>query len=345
MDIKTVIDNARKNNASDIIIKSTGKVKYRVCGKLIDANSMEFSSEDLIKLRNDLYINSKNPKSDYDESILIDDVLYRVSVFKTGKKLNFSIRIPKISLDPVNDLNIPVPISRLAVLEPGITIISGNSNNGKSTTVASILNEYNKYNIHVMTAENPIEFIIKDKEALFSQRKLGIDFNNYCDVIDRAARESVDVIFIHEIDSFETLNSIFNAVESGIHVITTTATNGCILTLKKLVNLRTREYSESWISDKLSEYLHCIMSQTLVPNIDSTERVLATEVLFNKNIETANIIKNQLFECMDDLLCKYSKDGMHTLENDLAKLVKSEKITIKEALGHSINKVELQKLL
>lgn len=343
MDIKAIIDDARKNNASDVIISSAGKVRYRVCGKIIDTKSVAINEFELTNFISEY--NIRRDSSDYDVSICIDNVIYRVSVFKVNNKLNFNIRIPKTSFDPVNDLNLPVPMPKLAVLEPGITIISGNYNNGKSTTVASILDEYNNYNIHVMTAENPVEFIMPDKEAIISQRRFGVDFDKYSDVVNRASRESVDVLFIHEIDSFETLNSIFNAVESGIYVVTTTATNGCILTLKKLINLRNKEYSESWISDKLSEYLHCIVSQTLVPNIDSSERILATEVLFNKNIETANIIKNRNFGCIEDLLYKYSKDGMHTLESDLARLVKSNKITIKDALNHSINKAELQKLL
>lgn len=343
MDIYELIADAREGNASDIIITDTGKAAYRVCDNLSTCKEI-VSIDDLTKFIDKHNLDCAN-RTDYTKTIWIDNIIYRVSVFKINNKLNLIIRIPKTELDPVKDLGIQVPMSKIAVKTPGITIISGNSNNGKSTTVAAILNAYTDYNIHIMTAEDPIEFYINNNNSIVSQRELDRDFKSYSDIINMATKESIDVLFIHEIDSFETLLNIFNAVDSGIHVITTVPTNSCELTLKKLVNMCDNGYTESWVANKLSEQIHCIISQTLVPNPSRTSRILSTEVLFNKYNDISSAIASMKYDSLDDIICKYSRDGMHTLESDLAMLVKNGKIDIKDAISHSINKTKLQKLL
>jgi twitching motility protein PilT len=226
----------------------------------------------------------------------------------------------------------------------GLILFTGPTGVGKTTSMASMLDYINKTrSAHVVTIEDPIEYVLERDKAIFSQKELKLDTPTFAQGLRDALRQKPDVIMVGEIRDRDTADTVFLAAESGHLVLASLHTNSAKGALNKLL---------SWFPDEgehraraLADTLLCVVSQTLVPTIDGLDRVLATEVLMAQSEDIRQLIETpeqygKLVEAM-----RNGRDHSHLLNQSLVNLVKNGQISERDALRHSNDRIELHGML
>jgi len=347
-DIITFLKKAVSVGASDIHLQVNEHPSIRVDGKIVKVDMPPLSEEDITDIYNTLlpkhFKGKVNAVFDLDFAYEIQGISrFRVNLSRQLGKSALVIRTIPYNIKKIGDLNLPESIEQFATLNNGLVLITGPTGSGKSTTIASLIDYINiNYPKHIITVEDPVEFIFTNKKSLVSQRQVLIDTPSFPDGIKYALRQDPDVIFIGEIRDSETITSALKAAETGHLVFATIHTNDAIQTVNRIVNMFDPS-DRSFVRAQLAQILRGTISQKLLPTVGSSGRRPACEVLVVTPTVKDFIEKDKLEEIYE-LVKKGSFNNMITMNTSLYRLFELDLITEEVALAYSDNKLELQQM-
>jgi twitching motility protein PilT len=269
---------------------------------------------------------------------------YRVNVYRQQNQLAAAIRILRNEIPTLADLHLPAAIQALAEQPRGIVLVTGPTGSGKSTTLAAMIDFINvNRKAHIITIEDPIEYVHRHKGCLVHQRELHRDVTSFADALRSAMREDPDVILVGEMRDYETISAAVTAAETGHLVFSTLHTTGAAQTIDRIVDVYP-SHSQGMIRSQLSGVLRGIITQTLLPKADRSGRTVATEILIG-NDAVLNLIREGKFHQLGSTMQSSAELGMHTLAGDLVRLYREGTITRETAETAATNKAELAQYL
>lgn len=347
-DITLFLKKAVAAGASDVHLQVGEHPVIRINGRIVKVD-MDILTEADIDRACDLLI----PKHLKDRVDIVFDLDFAYEIPKFSRfRVNFNRQLGKKSLvirtipyniKRVADLNLPESIEQFAGLNNGLILVTGPTGAGKSTTIASLIDHINiNYPKHIVTIEDPVEFIFTNKKSIVSQRQVLIDTPSFPDGIKYALRQDPDVIFIGEIRDRETLDAALNAAETGHLVFATVHTNDAVQTVNRIVNMY-EPSDRDFVRKQLSIVLRGTVSQKLVPINGGTGRCPACEVLV-VTPPVADFIEKNKLEDVYELVKKGSYNCMLTMNSSLYRLYEQGLVTEDVAVEYSDNKNELQQM-
>lgn len=343
--ITELLNLAVANNASDLHLAVGTLPKLRVNGELVDVGGYNVEDEKLME-EMILSILSEEQRStiekdrEIDFSIATAGARFRVNVYHQMGLLACSLRVISPEIPNFEKLNLPDLFNTFTKYKQGFILVTGPTGHGKSTTVASILNEINlRKSYHIVTIEDPIEYILKPKKSIISQREVGFDTPSFGVALRSVFRQDPNVVFPGEMRDLETISTSLTIAETGHLVFSTLHTNSAAQTIDRIIDVFP-EGSKEQIRIQLASVITAIISQRLVPTIDGG-RVPAFEILI-ATPAVRNLIREGKTHMIDNVIQTSADVGMVSLDTYLAKLVLQGKISEEVALGYCLNPVDLQ---
>jgi len=347
--LEVLLKQIVKYKASDLHIVVGTPPQLRIDGKLQPLNLDPLTSDDTNNL---LYsVLTEKDKLELEENLELDFAFelpgiarFRANYYYQMGSLAGAFRIiPERPLS-LDELGSPAIFKELVKKEKGLILVTGPTGSGKSTTLAAMINEINEnYNKHILTMEDPVEFVHEHKKSLISQRSVGKDTKSFANAIKYALREDPDVILVGEMRDKETIGAAITAAETGHIVFGTLHTNSAVQTINRIIDVFPSE-EQSQVRTQLSMGLVAVISQALLPKIGGG-RIAAQEIFIN-NPAVANLIReNKINQLYSQMQLNQSKTGMQTQTQILVEYVKKGLITKETALSYSTKVDELQKAL
>jgi twitching motility protein PilT len=269
---------------------------------------------------------------------------FRVNAYYQRSAVGAAFRLIPVGLSSVDELGLPSVVHEFSSKPRGFVLVTGPTGSGKSTSLAAIIDEINQTREeHIMTIEDPIEFLHKHKKCLVNQRELGADAQSFGAALKAALRQDPDVILVGEMRDLETISIALTAAETGHLVFATLHTQDTAQTIDRIIDVFPPS-QQGQVRVQLSVTLQGIMTQQLLPTADGAGRVVACEVLM-PTPAVRNLIREGKTHQITSVLQTSSAAGMQTMDAALATLVRQSKITEKLALSRSSNPEELRRLL
>ncbi|MCX5714354.1 MAG: PilT/PilU family type 4a pilus ATPase [Candidatus Omnitrophica bacterium] len=346
MNIKELLGEMVKRDASDLFYRAGGIARMRIDGRVIPVGDNVLTIADVIKAVEDLTIPQQREKFkialDVDFAIFLEEFhrRFRVSIFLQRNWPSIVIRCVRDSITDFQGLNLPVEVlQRLGRETRGLVLLTGSVGSGKSTTLASMIEYINQnFQKHILTIEEPIEFTFKDKKSLINQRDLGLDVTSYAAALRSFTLQSPDVIYIGNIRDYETMSAALTAAETGVLVLSTLHTVNAPQTIERIINFFP-PHQHQQIRIQLSFLLKGVVSLRLIPLKNSTGRVPAYEAMV-----LTPTISRLIREGNSCEIPKYIDDGevfgMQSFSQSLVKLVNEGKISEEEAVNAADNREE-----
>jgi twitching motility protein PilT len=241
----------------------------------------------------------------------------------------------------MDELKLPDSVRALARAHNGLILVTGKTGSGKSTTLAALIDDINKRDKgHILTIEDPIEFVHHRRNCLISQREIGLHAQNFAQALHSALREDPDVILVGELRDLETISIAVTAAEMGILVMGTLHTNGAAQTVDRIINVFPSD-KQSHVRTMLSTSLRGVVSQQLLQKADKQGRVAALEVLVN-NSAVANLIRQGKQDQLETTMQSGAASGMRTMDSSIQALYDQKLVSGKEAFKKAINKARFE---
>ena len=333
----------KASGASDLHLKAGMRPRYRVNGELRDVEGSQiFTREEVEKMTRELL--SEEQDKVYREEGEIDfaygDVKsgrFRCNYFQEywGSAAVFR-RIP-VEIPTLKELSLPASLETLIHLRGGIVLVTGPTGSGKTSTLASLLDLINaQYRKHIITLEDPIEYLHPSKKSVVHQRGLHYDLTDFPSGLRAALREDPDIILIGEMRDLETIRLALTAAEVGSLVFGTLHTNGASQSVDRIIDVFPAE-EQPQIRAMLSQSLAGVVSQVLLRRLDTGGRIPATEVMFG-NPAVSNLIRENKIQDIVSVIQAGKQQGMHTLDDSLVQLVTKKLVDPEEAFSYAENK-------
>lgn len=348
-DVVAFLERAVAIGASDIHLAVNEHPSIRKDGKIIKINMPILSETDIDEAYAALLpanFSSSNLEAVYDLDFAYEIVgcsRFRVNLSRTLGHYALVIRTIPYDIKSVDDLNLPKAIEQFSTMNNGLVLITGPTGSGKSTTIASMIDYINiNYPKHIITIEDPVEFIFSNHKSIVSQRQVGVDTKSFPDGVKYALRQDPDVIFIGEIRDKETIESALKAAETGHLVYATIHTNDAVQTVNRIVNMFDPS-DRQHIRNQIASILRGTISQRLVPLKGTFGRRPAVELLvFTPTVK--DFVEKDKLEEIYDLVRKGSFNNMITMNMSLFNLYNEGVITEEIAVEYSDNKNELKQM-
>lgn len=340
------LEKAVKSDASDIHLKVGEHPMVRRDGVIIKSNLPQLTREDMDYMVNSIvpdFIKDRLAKAtDLDFSYQIKGLArFRVNLSRSLAEFSLVFRVIPYYISTFEKLHLPASMQQFADYNNGIVLVTGPTGSGKSTSLASFLDYINAtYQKHIITIEDPVEFVFTDKKCKISQRQVGIDTASFSDGIKYALRQDPDVILVGEIRDIETLDSALKAAETGHLVFATMHTNDAVQTIYRIINMYNPEDRDT-VRRQLAQTLRGTIAQKLVKKATGNGRYPACEIIVVTPTIKDFIIKNEI-ESIYDLVSKGSFNDMITMNESLYRLVEAGAITKETALEASDDRNELE---
>jgi twitching motility protein PilT len=272
-----------------------------------------------------------------------DKVRFRTNVFLQKGYVSVTMRFVMDKLRNLDELGVPSSLYDFAQYSQGLVLVTGPVGHGKSTTLAAIIDYINKNcEKHIVTIEDPIEFVYAQDRCIINQREIGRDAKNFPDALRAVFREDVNVVLLGELRDLETISTAMTAAETGHLIFATLHTNDCAQTIDRVIDVFPA-HQQNQIRAQLSSVLLGVISQRLVPKAGGG-RVPAVEVMF-KNHAVENLIRENKVHQIDSVIETSMKEGMVSLDRALAELVKKGVVSLDDAFNYSKNRDYLQLLI
>jgi twitching motility protein PilT len=344
MDLNQILVEAVSQEASDVHIKEGAPPIFRVNGILKPWNKLKpFDHNDLSKMafglmndwQKERFIKNREVDMGYEVYGL---GRFRVNVFQQRGNMRIALRIVPYQIKTLEELHLPKVISNMALEQRGLILVTGTTGSGKSTTLASMIDIVNNNrNCHIITIEDPIEFIHEDKKSIVDQREIGSDTSTFSSALRVALRQDPDVILVGEMRDFETIETALTAAETGHLVMSTLHTLNATETITRIISVFP-PYHQKQVRLQLSGVLKGVISQRLVPRADGKGRVPAVEVLVSTaRVRECVIEKDKTNEINDAIAKGVTSYGMQSFDQSLMFLMQEKLITYEEALKHCNN--------
>jgi twitching motility protein PilT len=346
--IDQYLKDALVKNSSDLHFISGDPPRVRIHGSLSKLNEQPLSIE---TVREALYeIMSGTTKLDFEKHDAVDFAYeipgvsrFRVNIMRHLNGLGGVFRaIPSKALT-LDELKMPEVVHNLCKQTQGMILVTGKTGSGKSTTLAAMVDAINKrLKGHILTIEDPIEFVHKRQGCLISQREVGLHSHSFAAALHSALREDPDVILVGEMRDLETISIAVTAAEMGILVMGTLHTNGAAPTVDRIINSFPAD-KQSHIRTMLSTSLRGVISQQLLPTKHKPGRIAALEILVNTSA-VANLIRQGRLDQLETAMQSGGAVGMQTMDSALMDLVERRFVSGKEAYQQASNKAKFQQI-
>lgn len=338
MDIKAILQKAIDDQASDIFIVAGANLSFKINGHIIRQNDDILKPDDtrnlveqIYALKNGIDHKTINEVGEDDFSFALSNLgRFRVNVYYQRGSLAAVLRVVRFELPDYRDYHISDTVMNFANLTKGLVLVTGSAGSGKSTTLACLIDKINKErNEHIITIEDPIEYIHRHQKSIVSQRELYHDTKGYLEALRAALREAPNVILVGEMRDLETIQTVLQAAETGHLVLSTLHTIDATETINRIINVFPAEQQQQ-IRIQLSMVLQGVISQQLIPTVDKKMRAafeimvvnnaIRTQIRENKTHQIPNSIasgKNVGMISMDDSILELYKNGIISKENAL----------------------------
>lgn len=349
-DLKSLLQAATQAKASDIFIIAGLPLSYKVHGEIHSDGERLMPGDTELLVRGIYTLAGQRPidhfleNGDDDFSFAIPGLSrYRVSTYKQRGSLAAVIRIISFELPNPSELGIPSIVLQQMNITKGMVLVTGPAGSGKSTTLACLVDRINSTRQnHIITLEDPLEFLHRHKQSIVSQREVATDTNNYLTALRAALRQSPDVILLGEMRDHETIQTAMTAAETGHLVLSSLHTIGAASTISRIIDVFDPSQQRQ-IAIQLSMVLRAVISQQLVPAVGGG-MIPAFEIMV-MTPAISNMIRDNKTHQIEGIIYTSAKEDMISMDNSLLQLYKSGRITKETALQHSTNPEMLRKKL
>ncbi|GAB4284847.1 MAG: hypothetical protein Kow0081_2240 [Candidatus Dojkabacteria bacterium] len=346
-DLSDILLEAIEKDASDIHLSVGHRAIVRVNGKLETIASQTLTSEmineyvrELIKSRNDIQVSNI---SQVDVGYTFRSRRFRVNIYKQMGNFSIVARIIPGNIKTIEEMNLPLILKEFADIESGFVLVTGPTGSGKSTTLASTLNNINATKgKHIITLEDPIEFVFPRMQSLIDQREFGIDFKSWGHALKAILRQDPDIVLVGEMRDLETISSAITVAETGHLVFSTLHTNSASQTVDRIIDVFPVN-QQPQIRAQLANVITAVISQRLVPTIQGGRRAAMEIMIATPAIK--NAIREGKTHQIDNMIQTGHDYGMYSLEKSLVTLVKDGVITEETAKSFSSKPEEIEMLL
>lgn len=344
--LNKILSYAVKNGASDVhltvgsppAVRIDGKIRFIESENLSPAETHEMAAEMMTEKEFEAFVE----KGDADLAYGVAGLgRFRVNCLMQRGSVGIVMRHVKGKILDFSELNLPAAMTEVADMHRGLVLVTGTTGSGKSTTLASIIDWINQRNrFHIVTLEDPIEFLHSNKKSIITQREINIDTKDFYSALRAAMREDPDVILIGEMRDAETFQAAISAAETGHLVFSTLHTTNVMLTIDRIMDMFPSTMHDQ-IRSQLSMQIRACIAQRLIPSADGKGRVPAIELMFT-NPGIAALIRENNIKQLPNAIVAGKEDGMQTFNMSLAGLIKSGLIKEDTAYAYSDNPEELR---
>jgi twitching motility protein PilT len=347
---QSLLNEVVSHNASDLHLSVNCKPVIRLHGELVEMKSYTTLSSNDLNTIVDLVLNKKQrdvleTKFSYDIGYTSEQgERYRINIYYERGGLAFAIRWLNGEMQSFEELNLPSQLAELARLKDGLVLMTGATGSGKTTALASVLNQINEYRqCHILTIEDPIEFIHENKMAVVHQREVGVDVSSFADAMRSALREDPDVVLVGEMRDLETMRAALMVAETGHLVFSTLHTNDAVGVIDRMIGAFPGEEQNN-VRQQLSMVLRAVVTQTLIKNIDNNGRVPINEILW-VNHAVSHLIREHKPEQIRSVMETGKEYGNQTLEQSIAGKVVNKEISLEQGLKLTARTEQLKELV
>lgn len=344
MELNSILAEAVRQEASDVLLKVGAPPCFRVHSELLplegappldSITAQRFADQLLDDRRKSRFAAELQVDFAYDHPAL---GRFRISLFRQRGQLSFVIRVIPARIRSVAELNLPPVVDRLADERRGLILVTGTTGSGKSTTLAAMIDHINRTRqAHIITIEDPIEYVHRDRLSVINQREIGSDAVNFAVALKGALRQNPDVILVGEMRDLETIETAIMAAETGHLVMSTLHTLDAPETITRTISVFPEEQRDQ-VRLILASVIRGVMSQRLIPRADGEGMVPAVEVLVaSARVKEYIADKNKCRNLRDVIAQGYTTYGMQTFDQSLMSLFRSGLITYDEAILHCSN--------
>ena len=338
MDITDLLVLTQKNNASDLHIGSNKPPQLRINGEMIPVGEAKMEANDVKKL---IYsIMTEQQRADFERDLELDfsiaftgNLRFRVNAYNNIDGAAAVLRCIPSDIMSLEQINAPEIMYKVTNLKKGLVLVTGPTGSGKSTTLAAIIDYINANQAkHILTIEDPVEFVFKSKKSVVSQREVGTSTRSFARALKSALREDPDVIMVGELRDLETIQLAMTAAETGHLVLGTLHTNSASKTVDRIIDVFSADDKEM-VRAMLSLSLEAVISQALVKTMDGKGRIAAHEILLANNA-VRNLIREAKIPQINSVIQTSSQAGMCTMRDCLFAMVEAGSISEEEAKKH-----------
>jgi len=348
MDLNTIIKTAYENNASDIHVTAGTPPVIRCSGELLRLGEEKLMPDDTVAIANEIfkiadYSKKLEENGEVDFSFAISEYgRFRANIYKQRGSTAIAIRLIPKEIPEVQKLGLPESVIKLANKSRGLVLVTGPTGAGKSTTLAALVNIINEQkNSHIITLEDPIEYLHKHKTGIVNQREIGIDSHSFASALRAALREDPDVIMIGELRDQETISIALTAAETGHLVFGTLHTMGAAKTIDRIVD-SFMESQQQQVRVQLASVLQAVITQQLIPSGEIL--VPAFEVMMVTH-GISNLIREGKTHQIDNLIQTGNRYGMQTMDGTLLGLFKQGRISKEDVMTYCFDPEIMEKML
>jgi len=349
LDMNQLLELVVSRNASDIHLIAGVPPMLRIDGELVPVSGESpLTPERIERLLKTVMtaeqIEQLTVNKELDFSLSFSDrARFRVNAYTQKQTVAAAFRSIPMEIPEIDSLGLPPILHNFTAMRQGLILVTGPTGHGKSTTLAAMLDEINTNAAeHIVTIEDPIEFIIKPKRSIVSQREMNNDTHSWAVALRSVLREDPDVVLVGEMRDYETIAAALTVAETGHLVFATLHTNSASQTVDRIVDVFPSEQQDQ-VKLQLSNVLEAVLSQRLIPSISGGRLVAHEIMLATTAIRTA--IREGKTHQIDSIIQTSSEAGMNTLESSLAQLVRDGKITIETAKTYALRPEQLSRMI
>ena len=350
MDVRKILEEATKREASDIFIIAGRPLTYKSKGAMNTLDDQRMEPKDTFQFVSAIYTLAERNIDDFDRtgdddfSFAIPGVSrFRVSTFKQRGSYSAVIRVISFTLPHPSELGIPDAVMELADSRSGMILVTGPAGSGKSTTLACLIDIINhEREAHIITLEDPLEFLHRHEKSIVSQREINTDTENYLTALRAALRQSPDVILLGEMRDYETINTAVTAAETGHLIFSSLHTIGAANTIDRIIDVFPASQQHQ-ISIQLASVLQAVVSQKLVPSV-SGEMVPAFEIMV-LTPAIRNLIREGKVHQIDGIIYTSAAENMIAMDSSILDLYKKGIIDRHTAISEAVNPEIMEKRL
>jgi twitching motility protein PilT len=347
--IKTILATAVKNSASDVHINVGMPPILRKNTELIYTDFPKVTDEDakqmVLSMVGSGKFNKFEENRDLDFSTMIDDgYRFRVNAHYQRDMIAISFRVIPNDIPLIDDLNLPPIVKELTDLPRGLVLVTGHTGSGKSTTLAAMIGLINsKFGEHIITLEDPIEYLFKNVKSVIEQREIGSDCPDFATGLRHVLRQDPDIIMVGEMRDLETTSFTITAAETGHLVFSTLHTVNAPQTIERIIDIYPAN-QQNQIRTMLANTLQAVISQTLFKRIDKPGMIPCTEIMLCTSAARNCIRENRIYE-IPNIIETSRRLGMQTLDYSIAQMYSKGYIDREEAINRSSNPGRMEKML
>ena len=344
--IHSFLELAVNQGGSDLHMVSGEPPRIRIHGVLHKVRFRDLSEGDMERILEEFLEPEVQAKLDQHLSVGFAYEVpkvgrFRVNICRHRRGLAAAFRVISSKVPTLDELGLPASVKMTVAQPKGLILVTGPTGSGKTTTLAGIVDYINTTRRgHIVTVEDPIEYLHGYKKCVVTQREVGLHSPSFSEALKNATREDPDVIMLGELRDLESIALALTAAETGIQVLGTLHTNGASRTVDRIVNVFPARRQEQ-IRSMLAESLRMIVSQQLVPNVEGSGRVLVAEVMLNTHA-AASMIRSGTTHKLGSVIQAGGRLGMQSLDAVLKELVRKEVISPEQAYEHAVDRSQFE---